>query len=52
MFIEPVFADTVTRLDWTDRQTLEEVAAAWTAWGQHPDAFWSAVYCEAVGWKE
>jgi ubiquinone/menaquinone biosynthesis C-methylase UbiE len=38
-------------LGWADRPTLERLAAAWHAWGAHPDAFFARPRCEAVGWK-
>lgn len=34
-----------------ERQELERIRQAWQAWGEHPDAFFADVYCEAVGWK-
>jgi len=38
-------------LGWTDRATLEGMAAAWTAWAARPDAFLARAFCEAVAWR-
>jgi SAM-dependent methyltransferase len=35
-------------LGWADRSTLDEMAAAWTAWAERPDAFLARAFCEAV----
>jgi SAM-dependent methyltransferase len=34
-----------------ERPELERIRQAWQAWGEHPDAFFADVFCEAVGWK-
>jgi hypothetical protein len=39
-------------LGWASRADLDEIAAVWRAWGDHPDAFWAMTWREAVGWKE
>src|SRR5688572_30183298 len=39
-------------LGWTDRATLDAMAAAWTAWAEHPDAFLARAFCEAVAWPD
>ncbi len=31
---------------------IEEVAGAWAAWGQKPDAYMSFVHGQAIGWKK
>ena len=51
MLVEPTFADEVIVLGWADRQSIGEMAAAFRAWGQHPDAFLAWICCEAVAWK-
>ena len=46
------FADQVIKLGWMDRPAIDQVKAAWQAWGESPQAFWARSWCEAVGWKE
>lgn len=36
---------------WVDRETLEQIRAALTAWAAQPDAFVAEAWGEAVGWK-
>jgi SAM-dependent methyltransferase len=50
--LEPSMVDQVTKLGWADRETLENIGAAWRAWGENLDAFHAVCWCEAVGWKE
>ena len=45
------FVDRVIEQEWASRETLEKMSAAWKEWGEHPDAYWAIVMCEAVGWK-
>jgi SAM-dependent methyltransferase len=33
-----------------DRGTIEQICAAWRAWGTDPDAFFAKAWCEAIGW--
>lgn len=33
-----------------DRGTLDQIAAAWRAWGERPDAMYATPHGEAVGW--
>ena len=33
------------------RSDIESMAAAFRAWGSHPDAFWVFTHVEALGWK-
>lgn len=51
IWLEPVFADEVIGLGWADLQTLEKMVSALRAWGQHPDALFARLWCEAVAWK-
>jgi len=51
-YFSGTFADQVIELGWLDRAEIENVKAAWKAWGENPDAFWARSWCEAVGWKE
>lgn len=52
IFEDPHFTEPVIARGWADRATLEELAHAWKAWSEHPDAYFARVCCEAVGWKE
>jgi hypothetical protein len=29
---------------------VETLTAEWRSWGEHPDAFFGVLFCEAVGW--
>ena len=42
----------VIEQQWASQSELEEISAAFIAWGEHPDAFYARARCEAVGWKE
>jgi len=33
------------------RSELEDIAASWRAWGEHPDALWCFTQTEMVGRK-
>jgi hypothetical protein len=33
------------------RCELEDIAASWRAWGEHPDALWCFTHTEMVAWK-
>lgn len=46
----PYFASEWVRRGWATPTQVEEIAAAWRAWGEHPDAFFASTWCEAVGW--
>jgi len=35
-----------------DLETLDRMKVAWKEWGEHPDSFYAAIKCEAVGWKD
>ncbi|MCE7986904.1 MAG: hypothetical protein DYG89_37500 [Caldilinea sp. CFX5] len=53
--IVEILADLAPRmiaLGLTDHATVEQLIAAWQAWGQHPDAFLGRSWCEAIGWHE
>jgi ubiquinone/menaquinone biosynthesis C-methylase UbiE len=45
-------AEEILKSDWTDRAELEQIAAAFRAWAEQPDAFFVQTRCEAVGWCE
>ncbi len=51
-FTNPPFSDQVIELGWADQAKLEEMAAASRRWGEHPDAFRTRAWGEAIGWKE
>lgn len=48
----PTFVEQVSELGWTDPQQLEEMAAAFQVWGEHPDAFTATLLCQAIGWAD
>jgi SAM-dependent methyltransferase len=48
----PPLADTTLALGWTDRPTLERYAQVLRTWAQHPDALWTTIMVESVGWAE
>lgn len=52
LLMRPSFIEQVTQLGWANQSHLEEMADAFRAWGEHPDAFWVVVLCKAVGWAE
>jgi hypothetical protein len=35
---------------YASRSEVESMAAAFRAWGSHPDAFWVFTHVEALGW--
>jgi ubiquinone/menaquinone biosynthesis C-methylase UbiE len=45
-------ANVIIEYKWASQSELEEMNAAYKAWGEHPDAFCARARCEAVGWKE
>jgi SAM-dependent methyltransferase len=44
-------ARALLELGWVDAPGLARLAAAWEAWGAHPDAFFARPRCEALAWK-
>jgi ubiquinone/menaquinone biosynthesis C-methylase UbiE len=50
-FKDPKLASVAIDQGWADHTILVEMMAALLEWGDHPDAFWSETWCEAVGWK-
>jgi ubiquinone/menaquinone biosynthesis C-methylase UbiE len=50
-FLVEHHADRIVSCGWATREDLANLAAALTAWGQHPDAFAARARCEAVGRK-
>lgn len=44
--------ETVIKMGWADAALLDNAANMWKEWGNHPGAFASNTWCEAVGWKE
>ena len=51
-YFSETFADQVVERGWMDRVEIENIKAAWQAWGDNPHAFWARSWCEVVGWKE
>jgi ubiquinone/menaquinone biosynthesis C-methylase UbiE len=49
--MEAHIANKIIEKGWADLATLKEMADAWRTWGEHPDAYWAMVWCEAVAWK-
>lgn len=48
---ETFLAKTAVQQGWATEGELNEMAAACRAWAEHPDAFDTITWCEAVGWK-
>lgn len=51
LYGDPIIVDALRR-GWVDADGVEQFKQAWLAWGEHPDAFRAAIWCEAVGWVE
>jgi hypothetical protein len=49
--LRPYAADVISEQQWATREQLAEMAAAFIACGEHPDAFWARARCKAVAWK-
>jgi hypothetical protein len=47
----PVIDDALDR-GWIGAADIEQMKAAWLAWGEHPDAFRAVIWCEAIGWTD
>ncbi|WP_117208957.1 methyltransferase domain-containing protein [Allorhizocola rhizosphaerae] len=52
LFRYPAAAQRAIAQGWAMAHELEEMAAAWEAWGSHPGAFVARFWCEVVGWVE
>jgi SAM-dependent methyltransferase len=52
LILSPHMTNVIIEQKWASQSELEEMGAAFKAWGEHPDAFWARARCEAVGWKE
>jgi ubiquinone/menaquinone biosynthesis C-methylase UbiE len=52
LILQPRAVSVITEQQWASQSELEEMGAAFKAWGEHSDAFWARARCEAVGWKE
>jgi ubiquinone/menaquinone biosynthesis C-methylase UbiE len=52
LMLQPHMTSVITQQGWANQSELEEMSAAFEAWGEHPDAFCARARCEAVGWKE
>lgn len=52
LILQPHTISVITKHQWASQSELEEMSAAYKAWGEHPDAFYARARCEAVGRKE
>lgn len=50
-FRQPRFRQSAIEAGLADEAELDRLAAAWLAWGAHPDAFFADLNCEAVAFK-
>lgn len=48
----PKIAQTAIQMGWADQAQMDRAVKSITDWGNRPDAFFSLLWCEAVGWKE
>jgi SAM-dependent methyltransferase len=46
----PTWNEVVLEHGWADPAALDAMRADLTTWGEHPDAFYGVLYCEAIGW--
>ena len=44
--------ETAIQLNWVDSKKAKTLTTEWRSWGEHPDAFFGVLFCEAVGWVE
>lgn len=44
-------ADALAR-GFTEPDEVARIRDRWLAWGEHPDAFFASIWCEAVGWAD
>ena len=49
---QPHIIELMTAQGWANQATLEAMAEATLAWGEHPDAFIAFLGVTAVGWKD
>ena len=43
--------ETAVEMGWVEQERVEQIRSAWEEWGNHPDAYFAMLRCEAVGWK-
>jgi ubiquinone/menaquinone biosynthesis C-methylase UbiE len=48
----PSNLETAVHLGWAHSELVDRMGAAWKAWGEHPDAYFAALLCEAIGWRD
>lgn len=48
LFQMPTVVTRAVSAGWASRTELEEISAAWIAWGEHPGAFLARFWCEAL----
>jgi ubiquinone/menaquinone biosynthesis C-methylase UbiE len=44
--------ETAIHLNWVNAATVEALTAEWRSWGEHPDAYFGFLFCEAIGWAK
>ena len=44
-------AEQIIELGWADGAELDQISAAWRAWGEYPGAFMAHAAVTAIGWK-
>lgn len=49
-YTAPEIVEQVVAQGLANADQMVAMIAAWTAWGQHPGAFFAGLWCEAVGW--
>jgi SAM-dependent methyltransferase len=52
LFRHPAAVERVVAQGWASAEELDEMARAWTAWGEHPGAFVARFWCEVIGWTD
>jgi ubiquinone/menaquinone biosynthesis C-methylase UbiE len=45
----PNFRNQAVALNLCDEKFLDDLTEEWRKWGEHPDAFFAVIFCEAVG---
>ncbi|MCB1806821.1 MAG: methyltransferase domain-containing protein [Candidatus Competibacteraceae bacterium] len=49
---EEEFANQIIEATDANRELLVDVSKAWQNWSENPDAFFSQVWCQAIGWVD
>lgn len=48
----PEVVERVVTHGWATEEDMAAMSTAWTAWGEHPGAFYAGVWCQAIGWAD